>query len=88
MTQFKNEFSNLAVMESTTFNRAAKQLNNEMLKTIEKIVAATTKTITSRNKKPCYDEDLKNKERSLKTEEINGSNTEKIKLESIQKGMK
>ena len=39
---------------------AANQLNNERLKTIEKIAPATTKTINSRYKKPWDDEDLKN----------------------------
>ena len=64
MSQFKNEFSNISILESTTLNKAAKQLNNEMLKTIDKIAPATTKAITSRHKKPWYDEDLKIKEGS------------------------
>ena len=41
--QFKTEFNNIPILESTTSNMAANQLNNEMLKTIEKISPATTK---------------------------------------------
>ena len=42
------------------------ELNNEMFKTIEKIAPVTTKTITSRHKKPRYDEDLKNQRKIMK----------------------
>ena len=52
ITQFKNEFNNLPILESTTLDMAANQLNNEMFKTIKKIAPATTKTITSRHKNP------------------------------------
>ena len=50
-------------------DKASKQLNNEMLKTIDKIAPATTKAITSRHKKPWYDEDLKNQRRIMKNRE-------------------
>ena len=52
ISQLKNKFSNIPILESTTINMAGKQLNNEMLKTIDKIAPATTKAITSRHKKP------------------------------------
>ena len=35
--QFKNEFNNTPILESTTLDMATEQLNNEMLKTIEKL---------------------------------------------------
>ena len=37
ITQFKSEFNNIPILESTTFYMAANQLNNEALKTVEKI---------------------------------------------------
>ena len=43
--------------------------NNEMIKTMDKIDPATTKAITSRHKKPWYDEDLKNQRRIMKNRE-------------------
>ena len=52
MSQFKNKFSNIPILESTMLDGAAKQLNNEMLKTIDKIAPATTKAIISRHKNP------------------------------------
>ena len=64
ITQLKNKFNILPILEITTFNMAANQLNNEMLKTIEKIYPATTKTITNRHKKPGMMKTLKDKERS------------------------
>ena len=67
--QFRNEFSNIPILESTTLEKAAEQLNNGMLKTIDKIAPATTKTITSRHNKPWYDEDLKNQRRIMKNRE-------------------
>ena len=52
ITQFKSEFNNIPILESTTLDMEDNQLKNEMLKTIEKIALATTKTITSRHKNP------------------------------------
>ena len=69
ITQFKNKFNSLPILDSTALNMAANQLNNEILKTIKKIAPATTKSITSRHKKPWYDEDLKNKRKILKNNE-------------------
>ena len=66
-TQFKNEFNNLPILECTTLEKATNQLNNEMLRTIEKIAPATTETITSRHKKTWYDEDLKNQRKIMKS---------------------
>ena len=60
VTQFKSELNNIPILESTTLDMAANQLRNEMFKIIEKIATVTTKTITSRHKKPWYDENLKN----------------------------
>ena len=68
-SQFINEFNNIPILESTTLDMATQQLNNKMLKTIEKIAPATTKTITGRHKKPWYDEDLKNQRRIMKNRE-------------------
>ena len=51
ISQLKNKFSNIPILESITLDQAAKQLNNQMLKTINKIAPATTKAITSRHKK-------------------------------------
>ena len=87
--QFKSEFNNVPILESTTLNMAANELINEILKTIEKLTLATTKTITSRHKKPWYDEDLKktkkNHEKQRKEmDQIQGRPT----VEGIQKGMK
>ena len=48
---------------------AANQLNNEMLKNIEKTAPVTTKTINSRHKKLWYDEDLKNQRKIMKNRE-------------------
>ena len=67
--QFINEFNNTPILESTTLDMATEQLNNEMLKTIEKTALASTKTITSRHKKPWYDEGLKNQRRIMKNRE-------------------
>ena len=36
ISQFKNKFSNTPILESITLDKAAKQLNNEMLKTSNK----------------------------------------------------
>ena len=52
ISQFKNKLSNITILESRTLNKAAEHLNNEMLKTIDKIAPATTKAITSRHKSP------------------------------------
>ena len=69
ISKFKNEFGNVPILESTTLDKASEQLNNEMFKTIDKIAPATTKTITSRHKKPWYVEDLKNQRRIMKNRE-------------------
>ena len=46
----KNKFSNISILENTKLKKAAKQLNNELLKIIDKIAPATTKAVTSRHK--------------------------------------
>ena len=38
ITQFKNEFNNLPTLECPTLNKATNQLNNEMLRTIKKLL--------------------------------------------------
>ena len=58
-----------------------------MLRTTEKIASVTTK-ITSRQKKPWYDEDLQNQRKIMKTEKGNGSNTEMINTGKHTKGNK
>ena len=68
---------------------AANQLNNEMLTTIKKIIPATTKTITSRHKKPWYDEDInKPKKDHEKQRKEMDQVQEGPTLEDIQKAMK
>ena len=68
---------------------AAKQLSNEMLKTINKIAPATTKAITSRHKNPGTKQDLKktkkdHEKQRKETDQIEGRST----LEGIQKRTK
>ena len=69
ITQFKNESNNLPILESTILDMAVNKHNNKMVKSIEKIAPATTKTITSRYKEPWYDKDLKNKRKMIKNRE-------------------
>ena len=68
---------------------AAKQLTNEMLKTIDKIAPATTKAITSRYKYPRM---MKTKKKSKKDHEEQRKEMDQIQgrstLEDIQKRMK
>ena len=47
----------------------ANQLNNEMLKTIEKIAPGATKTKTSGHKRLWYDENLKDQRMIMKNRE-------------------
>ena len=88
ITQFKSEFNNMPILESTTLNMAANQLNNEILKTIENISLATTKTITSRHKTPWYDEDQKNQRKTMKNRKEMNQIQRGPTLEGIQKGTK
>ena len=46
ITQFKSKLNYLPILESTTLDMAASQLNNEMLKTIKQIAPASIKTVT------------------------------------------
>ena len=88
ITEFKNEFNNLPILKCNTLDKAANKLNKEMLRTIKKIAPATTKTITSRHKKPWYNEDLKTKTDHEKQRIEMNQIQRRLTLESIQKGMK
>ena len=68
---------------------AVKQLKSKMLKSIEKITPATTKTVTSRHVKPLHDEDLENptKDHEKQRNEMHQVQG-KPALGSIQKGIK
>ena len=57
--QFIDEFNNTLILNTSNFIDATNQLNSETLRTIDKIAPQQFKKITSRIKKPLYDNDLK-----------------------------
>ena len=70
--EFIDEFSNMPILNSSNLKDATNQLNSEILRTIDKIAPKQVKKITSRIRKPWYDDNLmhqrqivKNRERKL-----------------------
>ena len=53
------EFNSMPILNSSNFKEATDQLNTEILRTMDKIAPKQAKKITSRIRKPCYDDDLK-----------------------------
>ena len=85
--QFIDEFNNTPILNTNNPNDATNQLNSEILRTMDKIVPQQFKKITSRIKKPWYDNYLKtpkanSEKQGKKMAEIQGT----ITLEGIQKG--
>ena len=57
--EFTEEFNNMSILNSSNFKDATAQLNTEILRTMDKIAPKQVKKITSRIRKPWYDDDLK-----------------------------
>ena len=71
--QFIEEFNNTAILNTSNLAGVTNQLNSEILRTMDKIAPQQIKKITSRIKKPWYDNDLKHQRQIVKKE--NGSST-------------
>ena len=87
--QFIDEFNNTPILNTSNLIDATNQFNSEILRTMDKIAPQRFKKITSRIKKPWYDNRSKtpkaNSEKQGKNvAEIQGT----ITLEGIQKGKK
>ena len=67
--QFIEEFNNTAILNTSNLTDATNQLNSEILRTMDKIAPQQIKKITSRIKKPWYDNDLKHQRQIVKNRE-------------------
>ena len=66
---FIEEFNNTAILNTSNLTDATNQLNSEILRTMDKIAPQQLKKITSRIKKPWYDNDLKHQRQIVKNRE-------------------
>ena len=87
--QFTEVFNNAAILNTSNLTEATNQLNSEILRTLDKIAPQQIKKITSRIKKPWYNNDPKHqrqivKKQGKKMAQVQGTTT----LEGIQKGKK
>ena len=67
--QFIDEFNNTPILNTSNLTDATNQLNPEILRTMDKIALQQFKKITSRVKKPWYDNDLKHQRQIVKNRE-------------------
>ena len=67
--QFIDEFNNTQILDTSNLTDATNQLNSEILRTMDKIAPQQFKKITSRIKKPWYDNDLKHQRQIVKNRE-------------------
>ena len=67
--QFIDEFNNTPILNTSNLIDATNQLNSEILRTMDKIAQQQFKKITSRIKKPWYDNDLKHQRQIVKNRE-------------------
>ena len=67
--QFIDEFNNTPILNTSNLIDATNQLNSEILRTMDKIAPQQFKKITSRIKKPWYDNDLKHQRQIVKNRE-------------------
>ena len=67
--QFIEEFNNTAILNTSNLTDATNQLNSEILRTMDKIAPQQFMKITSRIKKPWYDNDLKHQKQIVKNRE-------------------
>ena len=72
--QFIEEFNNTAILNTSNLADTTNQLNSEILRTMDKIAPQQIK-ITSRIKKPWYNNNLKHQRQIVKNREKNGSST-------------
>ena len=67
--QFIDEFNNTPILNTSNLIDATNQLNSEILRTMDKIAPQQLKSITSRIKKPWYNNDLKHQRQIMKNRE-------------------
>ena len=69
LQEFIDEFNTMQICNSNNVKDATDQLNTEILRTMDKIALKQVKKITSRIRKPCYDNDLIQQRQIVKNRE-------------------
>ena len=67
--EFIDEFNNMLILNSSNLKDATDQLNSEILRTMDKTAPKQVKKMTSRIRKPWYDDDLKLQRQIVKNRE-------------------
>ena len=69
---FIEEFNNTAILNTSNLTDVTNQLGSEILRTMDKIAPQQLKKMTSRIKKPWYNNDLKHQRQIVKSRERKG----------------